>query len=157
YFGFHSRLFADKNYRVTYDDARAEWLESSAVNALRALMARAESGRGLHYGPRKERLELDGLVIYDNKAILIECKSKSPTLAAMAGDVPAILDDLGKAILQPFEQAKRARDFIRGATVVEFEEKSTGRTITVRSDEMAEIYLVALVGNGAWASIAANL
>jgi hypothetical protein len=157
FYAFHTRLFADKKYRGTYDNARAAWLESSAVKALRNLLPTAESGCGLYYGPRKERLELDGLLIYDNKAILIECKSKSPTLAALAGDVPAILDDLEKAILQPFEQAKRARDFIRSTKVAEFEEKATGRTITIRSDEISEIYLLALVGSGAWASIAANL
>jgi hypothetical protein len=157
FYGFHARLFADKDYRATYDDARAEWLESSALKAFRGLLPKAETGHGLFYGPKKERLELDGLVVYDNKAILVECKSKSPTLAALAGDVPAILDDLEKAILQPFEQAKRARDFIRVTQSAEFEEKATGRRITVRSDEISELYLVALVGSGAWASIAANL
>jgi len=157
FYAFHARLFADKKYRVTYDDTRAAWLESAAVGAFRTLLQKSEAGRGLHYGPKKARLELDGLVLYDNKAILIECKSKSPTLAALSGDVPAILDDLAKAILQPFEQAKRARDFLRNTNVVEFVEKATGRTITVRSDEISDMYLVTLVGSGAWASIAANL
>jgi hypothetical protein len=157
FFAFHSRLFADKNYRAVYDDARAEWLESSSVEALRGLLPRSECGRGLFYGPKKARLELDGLLLYDNKVILIECKSKSPTLAALAGDVPAILNDLSKAILEPFDQAKRARDFIRSAESVEFEEEATGHKIRVRAADISEMYLLTLVGSGAWAPIAANL
>ncbi len=157
FYAFHTKLFADKSYRTTYDNARAEWLESSAVSALERLLLRAECGWGLYYGPKKERLELDGIAVYDNKLILIECKSKSPTLAALAGDVPAILNDLAKAILEPFDQAKRARDYIQGAASVEFEEKRTGRKIVVRRAEISEVFLVTLVGTGAWASIAANL
>ena len=157
FYAFHTKLFADRSYRTTYDNARAEWLESSAVSALEQLLVKAECGWGLSYGPKKERLELDGIAIYDNKAILIECKSKSPTLAALAGDVPAILNDLAKAIMEPFAQANRARDYIRGSSSVEFEEKRTGRRLVVRSTEISEVFLVTLVGSGAWASIAANL
>ena len=156
-YAFHTKLFADKGYRTIYDDARAEWLESAAVSAIKTLLVKAECGCGLFYGPKKTRLELDGIVIYDNKAILVECKSKNPTLAALAGDVPKILDDLAKAILDPFDQAKRARDYIRGTESVDFEEKRTGRKIVVRRADISEIFLVTVVGSGAWASIAANL
>jgi hypothetical protein len=157
HYAFHTRLFSDVSYRTTYDKTRGEWLETSAVGALRTRFPNAEWGHGLLYGPKKSRRELDGMLLYDNKAILIECKTKSPTLAALAGDVPAILSDLAKAVLQPFEQAKRARDFIRSAKSVEFEERATGRRINLCSAAVSEIYLVTLVGSGAWASIAANL
>jgi hypothetical protein len=157
FYAFHTKLFVDNRYRGQYDKSRGEWLEASAIAAIRGLFGTADSAWGLVYGPKKERLELDGIAVYDNKVILLECKSKSPTLAALAGDVPAILNDLQKAILDPFDQAKRARDYILEDPSVEFEEKRTGQRIIIQHKDVSEIYLVALVGSGAWASIAANL
>jgi hypothetical protein len=157
YYGFHSRIFADEAYRPTYDSVRAAWLERSAVDAFRTMLPNAESGWGLTYGPKQHRLNLDGLIRYDNKLILIECKWKSPTLLALSGDVIAALKDVDGAILQPLAQAKRARDWIRERESAEFIEKTSGRRIVVRRDDVKEVFLVTLVGSGAWALIAANL
>ena len=41
--------------------------------------------------------------------------------------------------------------------VVEFIEKTGGRRIEVRRADVTEVFLVTLVGSGAWALIAANL
>ncbi len=93
YYAFHSRLFADETYRPTYDRIRADCLERSAVDAFRKMLSNAEAGWGLAYGPKRQRLDLDGLIRYANKLILIECKWKSPTLLALSGDVVAALKD----------------------------------------------------------------
>jgi hypothetical protein len=157
YHAFHTRLFADQAYRPTYDQMRAAWLERSAVQAFERMLPNAEAGWGLAYGPKKNRLDLDGLIKYDNKLILIECKWKSPTLVALSGDVVAALKDVDQAILQALAQAKRARDWIQQHEIAEFVEKSSGRRIVVRRADVTEVFLVTLVGSGAWALIAANL
>jgi hypothetical protein len=157
YYAFHRRLFADEAYRPTYDRIRAAWLERSAVEAFRKILPGAEAGWGLAYGPKQHRLDLDGLIQYDNKLILIECKWKSPTLLGLSGDVVAALRDVEGAILQPLAQAKRARDWIQKSERAEFVEKTSGHRTVVRRDEIAEVFLVTLVGSGAWALIAANL
>jgi hypothetical protein len=157
YYAFHRRLFADEAYRSTYDRVRAAWLERSAVEAFRKMLPNAEAGWGLAYGPKQHRLDLDGLIRYDNKLILIECKWKSPTLLALGGNVVAALKDVDGAILQPLAQAKRARDWIQKNDSAEFVEKISGRRIVIRPDEITEVFLVTLVGSGAWALIAANL
>lgn len=157
YYAFHTRLFADEAYRPTYDRTRAAWLERSAINALRRMLPNSVAGWGLAYGPKKHRLDLDGLVQYDNKLILIECKWKSPTLLGLSGDVVAALKDVDGAILQPLAQAKRARDWIQDRESAEFVERSSGHRILVRRADVAEVFLVTLVGSGAWALIAANL
>jgi hypothetical protein len=157
-YAFHARLFGAASYRPVYDDARAKWLEQSSIGAFRRLIPNADvSGWGLVYGPKKSRFDLDGLLLYDNKLILFECKWKSPTLVALGGDVDAILADVDKGIIEPLRQAKRARDYIRQRGETEFVEKSSGRRIVVRSADVAEVFLVTLVGSGAWAQIAANL
>jgi hypothetical protein len=157
FYGFHGRLFADEKYRPRYDETRARWLEQSAVDVLKGMLPNAEAGWGLAYGPKKKRLELDGLIRYDNKLLLIECKWKNPTLLARSGDVVAALKDVDKAILQPLAQAKRARDYILGRDTTEFIESETGRRMVVRRSEVGDVFLVTLVGTGAWALIAANL
>ena len=157
-YAFHTRLFGDVSYRPVYDDSRAKWLEQSSVKAFRHLIPNADaSGWGLVYGPKKSRFDLDGLLLYDNKTVLFECKWKSPRLVALEGDVDAILADVDKAIVEPLRQAQRARDYIRRHGSAEFIEKSSGRRIVVRSADVAEIFLVTLVGSGTWAQIAANL
>jgi hypothetical protein len=157
FYGLHARLFADEDYRPRYDDARAEWLERSTVEAFRRILPNSESGWGLDYGPKKRRTEIDGLIRYDNKLILIECKWKNPTLLARSGDVVAALKDVDKAILQPLLQAKRARAYIRQEESAEFVERRTGRRIVVRRADVSEVFLVTIVGTGAWSLIAANL
>jgi hypothetical protein len=76
---------------------------------------------------------------------------------ARSGDVVAALRDVDKAILQPLAQAKRAREYILGRDETVFIEKATGRKIVIRRAEVAEVFLVTMVGTGAWALIAANL
>ena len=157
YYAFHTRLYRDVAYRHTYDEKRAAWLERSAVEVFRKMLPKAEAGWGLTYGAKQHRTELDGLIRYDNKLILIECKWKSPTLLALSGDVVTALKDLEGAILRPLAQAKRARAYIEQHDQVEFIEATTGRQITVRRADITEVFLVTMVGSGAWAEIAANL
>jgi hypothetical protein len=157
FYAFHRRLYADAQYRARYDRARAGWLEAAALGTLRDLLPNSEWGWSLEYGPKKERAELDGLVLYDGKLILIECKWKSPTLAALRGDIRALAEDFKQAILVPMSQAKRAADFIVRCGEAEFIEKATGRRIVVRMDQVSEVFVVAVVGSGAWSPIAANL
>ena len=154
---FHTALYRDANYRPQYDEARAQWLERSAVDALCRMLPNADSGWGLTYGPKKQRLELDGLIRYANKLVLVECKWKSQTLLARRGDVVAALKDVDKAILEPLRQAKRARTYISQHGSVTFEETSTGRSLVVDQNDVGEVFLVTLVGAEAWSQLAANL
>lgn len=157
FYAFHAKLFGDTLYRPRYDESRAAIIEAAAVDAFRRLLPRAQSGWRLKYGPRKQRKELDGLLWHDGKLILIECKWKNLQLVSRAGHVDGVLADVDKAILQPLAQAKRARDYIKDVGDAEFEEEGSGRRIQIRSAEVSEVFLVTIVGSGAWAQIAANL
>lgn len=156
-YALHSKLFADLAYRPTYDAARATWLEREAIAAFRTILPEADAGWGLTYGPRKERLEIDGLVRHDNKLILVECKWKRPTLSSLGGDVENLLKDIDGAVIQPLEQARRARAWIDDHSPAEFIESRTGRCFSINRGDINEVYLVTLVGSDAWALVAANL
>ena len=153
---FHFDIWADEAYRSTYDEARGRWLEERALDVFRRLFAgRAEVHGRLKYGPRKARRELDGLVKFDNKAILIEGKWKTLTLPAKRGDVKAIIRDLEGSIRDSYRQATQAREYVRSMEVAVFED-STGRKVMVRNDETQEVFMVSLVGRNDLAVFAAN-
>lgn len=157
FYAFHSRLFADQAYRSIYDSVRASLMERAGVEAFRQVLPQAISGWGLAYGPKKTRFQLDGLVQYRDRLILIEAKWKSLRLVARSGNIEAAVADLDDAILAPLRQAQRARDLIRAQGQVEFTEVATDRKLVVHSNEVSQVHLVTLVGSGAWVQIAANL
>lgn len=156
-YAFHARLFGDPDYRAVYDEARAKWLERSTIEVFRRMLPASESGWGLNYGPKRTRLEIDGLIKYANKLILVECKWKRPTLLGRSGDVAAALNDVTRAILDPLAQLRRARSYVAEREMSQFTERTTGQLITVRRSEVAEIVLVTVVGTTAWSFLAANL
>lgn len=110
--------------------------------------------RGLTSPPQPEVIDSR---ILDPLDKLIDEYVVAVTLSARSGDVVAALKDVDKAILQPLAQAQRARDYIAGLDAAEFLEKGTGRRVVVRRADIADVFLVTLVGTGAWSLIAANL
>lgn len=154
---FHFDIMADAAYRQEYDTARAQWLEQRALDAFQQLLPGCSVHWSLSYGPKKARQELDGLVIYDNKVLFIECKWKSLTLSARGGNVEALEVDLAQSIVGAFNQAVRARDFLRASNrPVEFTD-ATGVKVLVDPKSVSQTYEVALTGRGGMAVLAANL
>jgi hypothetical protein len=154
---FHYDLIRDSAYRNIYDNARANWLEERAASAIGNLFKDAQVGWRLSYGPKKARSEVDGLVHYDNKLILIQCKWKDLTLDARTGNVEAAQTDIKASIQAAFLQGVRAREFVRSAREpVEFVGEG-GRKIVINPSRIRDIYIVSLAGRGGMAVIAANL
>jgi hypothetical protein len=155
--GPHYRLMADTDYEPTYSTARGEWLEQQVIGALSRVWPRAQVGWSLEYGPKKARKQLDGLVLFDRKLLLIECKSKTLTLSARQGNAEALRTDIQKAIGDSFVQAKRARDFVQqSVTPVRFDARD-GSCIEVDRAQVDEVFLVSAFGRGALSILAANI
>jgi hypothetical protein len=101
--------------------------------------------------------DLDGLVRYDNKLIVIQGKWKTLTLAAREGDVTAARIDLKKALADSYEQGVRARDYIIQQEGLAIFTDPDGNKVTVDPKHVKEIYLVSVLGRGAMAFLAVNL
>jgi hypothetical protein len=151
----HYALMADAQYRPIYDKARADWLEQQVTEAFRRLWPDAQIGWSLTYGPKGQRSELDGLVLRGRKVILIECKWKSLTLLARRGDSDVLRRDIAQSIVKAFEQGRRARDYVRTASIAEFA-ASDGTSLRVDSRVVNEIVIISVLGRGALSMIAAN-
>ena len=95
------------------------FLERSTMSALSALLRTDQVYQRLYYPDPGyndgRRTELDGLCVFDTNFILVECKSGSYRPRAKIGNIPKLQTDLRKTIEDAFEQAKRAREYIRNA------------------------------------------
>ena len=151
----HYALLADAQYRPIYDDTRAAWLEQQATEAFRHLWPDAQIGWSLTYGPKGQRSELDGLVFWGRKAVIIECKWKSLTLMACRGDSDALRRDVTESILKAFKQGERARDYICATPAPEFT-LPDGSVLKFDSRTVNEIVILSVLGRGALSIIATN-
>ncbi len=154
---FHFDVWGDESYRSTYDDERATWLEKQSLESLRSLFPDAKVHWSLMYGPKKNRQEVDGLVLFDNKLIFVECKWKSVTLSARMGNVEALETDLDKSIVAAFNQAKRARDYVKASVGPVVFTDSDGVEVELDPKQIREYVEISLLGRGAMAVLAANL
>jgi len=154
---FHYDLMADVAYRASYDKARARWLEQTALATFKKLLPGADVHWNLTYGDKKAGKELDGLIIYDNKLLFVECKWKTLTLDARRGNYEALKTDLNKSIVAAFSQATRARDYVKSSSGSADFVDDSGQTVSIDPKEVSETYEVALTGRGAFAVLAANL
>jgi hypothetical protein len=94
----------------SFSTSRAKTLDALAVDYLVALLP---SGRGfvnLFY----EGTELDGLVIFERTAFVVEGKGTPLSAAAQRGDLERLRRDVERAVEEAWTQGKRARDYILG-------------------------------------------
>lgn len=155
--GPHYRLLADQAFAPVYNAARGEWLEKEVMAALARTWPTGQAAWSLEYGPKKNRQQLDGLVLHNRKLLLVECKSKTLTLSARQGNADALRKDIKQAIGDSFNQATRARDFIRdSATPVRFS-RPDGSTIEIDGQQLDEVILISVFGRGALSVLAANI
>jgi hypothetical protein len=126
------------------------FLERSTMSALSSLLQTDEVYRRLHYpDPRYNdgrRTELDGLCVFDTNLIPVECKAGSYRPKAKIGSIPKLKTDLKKTIEDAFEQAKRAREYVRNVDnpVFYLSADRSDNSIAVKLDRsrIKNIYLV---------------
>lgn len=95
---------------------RADYLVSEGVKLISEILKHGKSYQNLKYqfeedGQQKEG-ELDGLVLYDKCAFLIEGKAGVLTEPARRGTPKRIMSDIKKLIVESYVQATRAEKYI---------------------------------------------
>jgi hypothetical protein len=128
-----------------YERARAGFAEAHAVSLLARAMPHAGAFHSLKYPWAKDgqqiEAELDGLVIVDDLALLVEVKSGGMSLEARRGAPNGMTEDLTALVGEPHEQALRARDYLRSADEVEFV-LHDGTTLRVESGRLDDFIMV---------------
>jgi hypothetical protein len=91
-----------------FSKARAETLDRLAVDYLTTLLPGSEGFTHLHY----DDAELDGLVIFEKTAFVVEGKGSALSVQAQRGDLVRLASDLGHAVEDAWVQGARAREYL---------------------------------------------
>jgi len=94
--------------KESFSSARAKTLDALATQYLSDMLPGSLAHTNLQYADA----ELDGLVLFENLAFVVEGKGTALSVQRHRGDVRRLLRDIGKAVEDAWTQGARAREFI---------------------------------------------
>ncbi|MCY1222196.1 SEC-C motif protein [compost metagenome] len=100
-------MTADKAYRPTLAKNRGDFTEAFVTERLALVFGRERVFRGvdIHATKGAKAGEIDTLVVWGNRAIIVQAKSKRLTLEARRGNDQMIQDDFSKSVQEAYDQA----------------------------------------------------
>lgn len=100
-------MAADKSYKETAFANRGAFTEEMTAARLAAVFGRGRVHRGVDVMRRGIRVtEVDVLILFANRAIVVQCKSKKLTLLARKGNDLRLRDDFKKSVQDAYDQAR---------------------------------------------------
>jgi hypothetical protein len=136
-------LLVDPAARDRYTRARSRYLENRATALIAATSPHARAWQSLHYrfdaGAGEREYELDGLVLVDDVAFLIEAKAGSMSPAARRG-APSVVEDLRSLVADAHQQASRASRFVGSRDEAVF--TAGGERVVVHGPTISQLFLV---------------
>jgi hypothetical protein len=143
----HYDLIQDPAYEPQYVEVRGKYLEKKACNLLGTIFGAVDFYTNLHFTDHNgNEGEIDLLFTFDNKLIIVECKSKSLTLPAKQGNLGQISKDFSDAIQRAYDQNKKAVNYINACDKAEFYRKD-GKRIVIEREKIREIFSVIITAN----------
>lgn len=143
--------------KADFQDRKSRWLEEKTARCLKTLFGHERVFLNLEYpNPDKggeDTTELDVAAQWGPFVIFAEVKAKQLRLQDVVPDRKKLKKDLKKNIDEAFEQALRARRYVASVDTPKLREKSTGRLLTLKRNEVKRIYLVAVTFNPVWSAI----
>ncbi len=138
-------LGADKTYEETALKHRGQFTEEFALERLRSVFgARVFHGVNIERGKGKTVGEIDVLVLFGDRAIVLQAKSKRLTMEARRGNDLQIRSDFKKAVQDAYDQAM---DCAAALTDPELRFiASDGMELTIPSD-LSQIFPICLVAD----------
>lgn len=136
----------DVQYRATAMANRGAFTEELCAERLTAVFGTARVHRSLRLVERKgsEAAELDVLVAFADRAVVVQAKSKRMTIEARKGNDLRIQEDFGKSVGDAFEQGQLCSQLLRDPRVRL--QDVTGAEVRVRRD-FREIYVLCVVAD----------
>jgi len=123
--------------RPNFSDARAKALDRLAVGYLGAMLPGSTAYTNLSY----EGTELDGLVLFEDTALVVEGKGTALSVQAQRGDVERLKRDVGKAVEDAWTQGARAREYILREGDTAFRDDH-GVEISIPAGSVREVIIV---------------
>jgi hypothetical protein len=129
-----ARLQAKPNFFVT----RARTLDALAVQYLADMLPDSTPYTQLYY----EGAELDGLVLFEDIAFVVEGKGTPLSVAASRGDVQRLVRDINRAVQEAWEQGARARTFILSGRDAVFTDEHRAEVLTLPAGAVRDVHIV---------------
>lgn len=137
-------MAADKAYRNTAFQHRGSFTEEFTAKRLAAMFGEANVHRGVNImSGAKTISEIDVLVIFADRAIVVQCKSKKLTLEARKGNDLQLRDDFKKAVSDAYDQAHLCATSLSDTTLKFI--RADGVEMNIPS--MCEIYPMCVVSD----------
>lgn len=123
-----------------YGTEKGDYFEHKALELLTTIFSNEKMNSKLKYPTNNE---LDGLIIYKSNLFLVEIKGKKRRCIACTDDVLKMTkEDAKKQIDEPFKQSKRALEYIISKPEVEFRNKVTDTSLSIRQEDFKNIILI---------------
>lgn len=139
-------MMADKPYQGTATNNRGRFAEEFAESRLLSVFGRANVFANVHVfeSKGKELCEIDVLVVFANRAIILQAKSKRLTIEARKGNDRVLKDDFKKSVQDSYDQGRLCATALTDTayTLVD----STGKELTLSRD-FKEIYILCVVSD----------
>ncbi len=135
----------DKLYRKVAEKNRGDFTEDFSYKTLCKVFGEENVYKNIEIYDNKTRVgEIDVLVVYANRAIVLQAKSKKLTLEARKGNDLALTTDFKHAIQDSYEQGKDCAHFIQDEKYVlkDLEDNS----ISIRRD-FKEIFIFCIISD----------
>ncbi len=144
------QMIQDKNenyYKNTYLKKRSQYLERKTLEYLGKLMPEARIFQNLYYNIQQNgkttRVETDGLILFDMNLFIVEAKAGRLSVSSRRGGLMRLKDEIKKVLEEGFQQADRAKCYIKETAVPVFENEDG--SVAVRLDDKdryKNIYLI---------------
>ncbi len=141
---FPTLLEQDLLEKPNFAKRRSIVLEGLALRYLKEALPSSEAHANLYYPDpvTGTRTELDGLVAFDRRLLLIEAKTSGLSTPSLRGDVARLRADLRDSAEAAWLQSARARDYVLSSEGVTFEDEDGSIILTVRRTDLDRIYLI---------------
>jgi hypothetical protein len=130
-----SRLLAGSR---GFSKQRAKTLDRLAVGYLGRLLPGAETYANLYY----EGTELDGLVLFDRTALVVEGKASKISVQGQRGDTTRLIRDIENAIEDAWRQGSRAREYLLRAGDAIFSDEHGAEILRIPSGRVRDVIIV---------------
>lgn len=144
-------LLSDTSYAATLKKNRGSFTENFAIERLRNVFGKANVFSNLDIYKRKgtksrsNRLgEIDVLVTFGDRAILVQAKSKRLTLQAIGGNEKQIKDDFQKSVQSSYDQGKSCAELLNATDFIFVD--TEGNEVSLKTG-FKKIYLVCLLAD----------
>jgi hypothetical protein len=139
-------MSADKTYRAAAMNNRGRFAEAFSTERLQRVFgkARVHTNVDIYESKGRKLGEIDVLVVFANRAIVLQAKSKRLTLEARKGNDQVIKDDFKKGVQDSYDQGRLCASMLTDARYRFVD--ATGKELTFNRD-FKEAYILCVVSD----------